>query len=74
MGVVTTQLDTPLCLPVQVTALDFDVKSSQLLQKTLPVYLAGLYEYDPQDESKDVFHEIGIHGYVSVCNHWVECM
>ena len=46
----------------QVTAVDFDVKSSELLQKTLPVYLAELYEYDPQDESKDVFHEIGIHG------------
>lgn len=49
-------------LPLQVTAVDFDVKSSELLQKTLSVYLAELYEYDPQDESKDVFHEIGIHG------------
>ncbi len=44
--------------------MDFDVKSSELLRKTLPVYLAELYEYDLQDESKDVFHEIGIHGYV----------
>ena len=41
---------------------DFDVKSSKLLRMSLPAYLTGLYEYDPQDETKDVFHEIGIHG------------
>ncbi len=41
---------------------DYDVKSSKLLKTLLPAYLAGLYEYDPLDESKDVFHEIGIHG------------
>ena len=48
----------------QVSVADFDVEASGLLQKTLPLYLAGLYEYDPLDLSKDVFHEIGIHGYV----------
>ena len=57
---------TPV-LRVQVSAMDFDVKSSELLRKTLPLYLAELYQYDPQDESKDVFHEIGIHGYVCSC-------
>ena len=41
---------------------DYDVKSSTLLKTLLPDYLSGLYEYDPQDETKDVFHEIGIHG------------
>ena len=44
------------------SAVDFDVKSSELLLKSLPLYLAELYEYGPQDESKDVFHEIGIYG------------
>ena len=42
--------------------MDFDQLAADLRRKTLPVYLAGLYEYDVYDDNKDVFHEIGIHG------------
>lgn len=34
--------------------------------QTLPQFLVSLYEYDPADETKDVFHEISIHRYISL--------
>ena len=34
---------------------------SQLEVQSLPEFLVQLYEYDPLDVSRDVFHEIGIH-------------
>ena len=33
---------------------------TELLSQKLPSYLISLYEYDPQDSTTDVFHEIGI--------------
>ena len=33
---------------------------TELLSQKLPGYLISLYEYDPQDSTTDVFHEIGI--------------
>lgn len=39
-------------------------KCRQLQPQTLPQFLVSLYEYDPADETKDVFHEISIHRYV----------
>ena len=38
-------------------------KCRQLQPQTLPQFLVSLYEYDPADETKDVFHEICIHRY-----------
>ena len=44
----------------------------ELLSQTLPKFLITLYEYNPQDESRDIFHEIGIHRYaymyINVCH------
>jgi len=36
-------------------------KCRQLQPQTLPQFLITLYEYDPADETRDVFHEISIH-------------
>jgi len=47
---------------VQVSASDFDVKSSELLLLNLLAYLTRLYG---QSETQDILHEIGIHGYGS---------
>ena len=41
-------------------------KCRQLQPQTLPQFLISLYEYDPTDESRDVFHEISIHRCSSV--------
>lgn len=40
--------------------------TNDLYNQTLPQFLSKLYEYDEQDEIKDVFHEIGIHKYVTL--------
>ena len=37
--------------------------------QSLPEFLVQLYEYDPLDDSRDVFHEIGIHRQV----YWYWC-
>ena len=47
-------------------SVDAHERLSVLQTKTLPEFLVELYEYDPLDDSRDVFHEIGIHRY-SIC-------
>lgn len=47
-----------VCLQVSV---DVNENLSRLEVQSLPDFLVQLYEYDPLDDSRDVFHEIGIH-------------
>ena len=57
-------LSSSMSLVLQVS--DFPPHSNkcrQLQPQTLPQFLVSLYEYDPADETKDVFHEISIHRY-----------
>ena len=47
-----------VCLQVSV---DVNENLSRLEVQSLPDFLVQLYEYDPLDDSREVFHEIGIH-------------
>ena len=44
-------------------SIDSRERLTRLEIQTLPEFLIELYEYDPLDQSRDVFHEIGIHRY-----------
>ena len=46
---------------------------SDLLSVRLPEYLIALYEYDTQDSTTDVFHEIGINRSVYRGVVWFDC-
>ena len=53
----------PLQVTVDSSGAGAGTPTNDLLNQTLPQFLNTLYEYDQQDETRDVFHEIGIHKY-----------